>query len=388
MKRTRGFTLIELMVGVALGLLATVVIAQVFLQSEGNKRATTSGSDAQVTGASALYTLQRDIQGAGYGLTAWADGLGCPMSGNYGGAVVLNPASDVLAPVVLGFGASTSASDTITVMASGKTGYSVPIKISSSHAAIDTKFAVASNLGVATNDFMMAMPAAWDASNGCTLFMATANATSTEINHATSSSWNASTAIYPTSGYAAGSILVNLGPAPVRRRYSVSTSSMTGINAWSLQVQDTLNVTNSATATTAQEMFPQVVLLKALYGMASAANGPVTSYSATAPTATNWRLVQAIRLVLVARSGQYEKDAVTTNAPEWAVGTLLAAKGNVGTALGTCRQGSGTCLTLDVSASGPNDVVDSQGVTQKEWQHYRYKVFDTIVPLRNVVWNQ
>jgi len=58
MKHARGFTLIELMVAVALGLLTTLVIAQVFLQSEGNKRTTTSGSDAQVTGALALYALQ------------------------------------------------------------------------------------------------------------------------------------------------------------------------------------------------------------------------------------------------------------------------------------------------------------------------------------------
>lgn len=390
MRRARGFTLIELMVGVALGLLATVVIAQVFLQSEGNKRATTSGTDAQVTGASALFTLQRDIQGAGYGLTAWPDGLGCPLSGSYSGATVLNPASDILAPVVIGFGASASASDTITVMASGKPGYSVPIKVASDHAAIDTKFTVASNLGVAANDFMLAMPAAWTASSGCTLFVATATTPTTEIPHAAANGWNASTAIFPSAGYPSGSILVNLGPAPVRRRYAVSVnSSTTSVNAWSLQVQDTLNATNAAASTAAQEMFPQVVLLKALYGMASAANGPVTSYSTAAPSGTNWRLVQSIRLVLVARSGQFEKDAVTLNAPEWAVGTLLAAKGNAGTTLGACRQDStSTCLVLDVSASGAGNVTDPQGATQPEWQHYRYKVFDTIVPLRNVVWNQ
>lgn len=377
MKRIQhGFTLIELMVGVALGLLATVVIAQVFLQSEGNKRATTSGSDAQVVGASALYTMQRDIQAAGYGLSAWGAGLGCPLSGALSGTTVLNPATDVLAPVVIGFGASASASDTVTVLSSGKTGHAVPIKVTSEHAAIDPKFVVTSNLGVAANDFMLAVPAAWAAGNGCTLFMATASSVSTEIPHATSSNWNASTAIYPSAGYPAGSVLLNLGAAPVRRRYSVNATS------WSLQVQDLLTVANNGAA---QETFPQVVLLKALYGMTDPAGGAVTSYTASpASLSTNndWRRVQAIRVVLVARSGQYERLPVTKVQPQWPVGNLVSA-GTVNCTLDASTQ----CINLDVSASGSANVTEADGTTGKVWQHYRYKVFDTVIPLRNVVWN-
>jgi type IV pilus assembly protein PilW len=44
-----------------------------------------------------------------------------------------------------------------------------------------------------------------------------------------------------------------------------------------------------------------------------------------------------------------------------------------GTTTATCN-GTSQCIALKVS-----QVAD--------WQHYRYKVYDTIVPLRNVLWN-
>ncbi|MDX9952321.1 MAG: prepilin-type N-terminal cleavage/methylation domain-containing protein, partial [Methylophilaceae bacterium] len=63
-----GFGLVEVMVGMVIGLLATLVIMQVFSVYENQRRATTSSSDAQTNGSIALFNLQRDIQMAGYGL--------------------------------------------------------------------------------------------------------------------------------------------------------------------------------------------------------------------------------------------------------------------------------------------------------------------------------
>lgn len=361
----RGFTLIELMVGVALGLLATVVIATVLLQSEGNKRTTTSGADAQVMGAAALFTLQRDIQQAGYGVTSVPGSLGCPLAGSFDSNVVLNPAVDRLAPVVIDFGA-TADSDTITVMASGKAGSSVPINLAAPHAQIDSTFTVASNFGVRVNDLLLAVPATWDASNGCSLFMATAATPTNEVPHAATIGWNVSSAIFPSTGYAAGSRLVNLGAAPVRRRYTVNPAT------WSLQMQDTMAITAAGKVRAPQDMFSQIVLVKALYGKAAVPGGPVTSYSKDTPTTdAGWRLVRSVRVAVVARSNQYEKTEVTTDPPQWEVGALAA--GTV-----ACRGKAGSlCLPLTVSTSGPSE----------EWKHYRYKIFDTVVPLRNVVWN-
>ena len=63
-----GFSLIELMVGVAVALIATVVVMQVFQISEGQRRNTTGGDDAQTNGAMAVSMIQRDLQQAGNGV--------------------------------------------------------------------------------------------------------------------------------------------------------------------------------------------------------------------------------------------------------------------------------------------------------------------------------
>jgi type IV pilus assembly protein PilW len=64
---------------------------------------------------------------------------------------------------------------------------------------------------------------------------------------------------------------------------------------------------------------------------------------------------------------------VTTAAPQLDLGGAKTVSGVTVTGAATCN-GSDQCLTLGVS-----QVTD--------WQHYRYKVYDTIVPLRNMLWN-
>ena len=57
--RARGFTLIELMIGMAIGLLSTLAITQIMVTSQGQRRSAASGSDAQVSGMLALSTLRQ-----------------------------------------------------------------------------------------------------------------------------------------------------------------------------------------------------------------------------------------------------------------------------------------------------------------------------------------
>ncbi|HJU39258.1 MAG TPA: PilW family protein [Tahibacter sp.] len=84
----RGFSLVELMVGLFVSLIGTLVMFQAFALLEGQKRTTTSGSDAQQNGAYALVELERRIRSAGSGLVqgrnygAWA----CRITAYGGGA--------------------------------------------------------------------------------------------------------------------------------------------------------------------------------------------------------------------------------------------------------------------------------------------------------------
>ena len=86
---SRGFTLVEIMVGVLIGLIGTVVIFQVFAVSEGQKRTTTGASDAQQNGVFGLFQIERDVRMAGYGMNNMAL-LGCKINGWYepGGAKI------------------------------------------------------------------------------------------------------------------------------------------------------------------------------------------------------------------------------------------------------------------------------------------------------------
>ncbi len=63
-----GFTLVDVMVGMVIGLLGIIIIFQVFAVSESNKRTTTSGGDAQQNAAAAQFGLEHSIKNAGYGL--------------------------------------------------------------------------------------------------------------------------------------------------------------------------------------------------------------------------------------------------------------------------------------------------------------------------------
>lgn len=369
--REGGFTLIELMVGLVLGMLTVLVIAQVLALAEGKKRSVSMGSDAQVNGAMALYTLQREIQMAGYGATSSLDALGCQVKAQFDTNAAF---TFTLAPVVINDGAN-DAPDTITVLRGRTTGFSAPIGLSGAHTNTDDHFAVNSSFGAVVGNMMIAVPQLQNpGTNWCTLFSVTSDSASpnttlspTVVPHVltTTSKWNQNS-VFPAAGYVKDDYLLNVG-SMVSRTYSIDTN----LNAYNLQVGD-LSLVNGLTGT--QALYPQIVNLQALYGKGTvdaSGNVIVDTYDNVTPlTNADWRRVVAIRIAVVARSNEYEKDVVTANQPLWDVGATATI---TGPATATCH-GTSKCITLKV-----NQLAD--------WQHYRYKVYDAIVPLRNVLWN-
>ena len=98
-----------------------------------------------------------------------------------------------------------------------------------------------------------------------------------------------------------------------------------------------------------------IVSLRAEYGRDTSAppDAIVDLYDQTQPgTACGWAAVYALRIALVARSAQFDKAVLTSTAPTW----------------------MGSANTPVVLTADDN------------WQHYRYKVFQTVVPIRNVAW--
>jgi type IV pilus assembly protein PilW len=86
----------------------------------------------------------------------------------------------------------------------------------------------------------------------------------------------------------------------------------------------------------------------------------------TPTTNAGWLQVISVRVVVVARSEQFEKEDVTPANLSWDVGTTPPTTGAA-----TC--GASECLTLEVDHL-------------TDWKRYRYKQFETVIPLRNMLW--
>ena len=358
---SRGFTLIELMISMALGLLTVLVITHVLITSEGQRRTTTTGSDAQITGGLAMYAVQRDVQMAGYGVSSNLAALGCAMSASYSGTAVTGFPL-VLAPVVIEDNGN--AGQKITVMFSRKAGFSVPMPVTEDHPANVGYFVVKSTFGTSVGDMFVAVPSVVGAGSGCALLQATSSGggvpttlSNTIIPHEATNAWNPNAL---ANAFPAGSYLLNMGPMAYRT-YSVNA-------ALNLQTND-LGATTGVGLT--EDLFPNVVKMQAMYGKDTDANGVVDTYDTTTPTtAAGWAQVLAVRVAIVARSAQYEREVVTSAAPLWNLGSGYTLTGVTTTDCFTDSK----CLSLGLSHL-------------TDWGHYRYKVYDTVIPLRNVLWN-
>ena len=67
--------MIEIMVGVLIGLVAVLVIYQIFTVAEGLKRNTTGAADAQQNGLLSTFTLALELNSAGNGISPAAGRL-------------------------------------------------------------------------------------------------------------------------------------------------------------------------------------------------------------------------------------------------------------------------------------------------------------------------
>lgn len=351
---SRGVTLVELMVALALGLIVTLVVSQVLSVAEGQKRTTTGGSDAQTNGALALYMLQREVQMAGYGLTVDPAALGCPITARHATA---GDFAWTLAPVTIVDGAD-GAPDTIAVM-SARRAFSIPLTVTVDHPQDGDRFTVRSAIGVSVGDLMIAVPSPYGPANGCSAFVVTATEAGNQLVHGVGpgGAWNqdALTTIFPVAGYPAGSLLFNTGQL-VNRTFDVTTQSLR---------QRTLDTATGAIVS--EDLFPQIVNLQALYGKDTDSDGVVDTYDSVTPLDNaGWRQVLAVRMALVARSSTYQKEEVTSVEPVWDVGTAV-------TVVGAADCGASKCITMKVDGLS-------------DWKHYRYIVYDVIAPLRNMLW--
>ena len=349
----RGSGLVEVMVGLVIGMLVSIVVYQVYTVSEGQKRTVTSGSDAQANAAYGLFLLGRDLSIAGNGFSSSAAVLdGCtlpkdnPLAPGMPALPLLRPI-----PVVISAGATASDPDALTVLygASGSLSTSVAFL---NNATITNSsgdpYQVLSPVGFSVNDYIVATQGA-----NCTLSTVKAGGV------AVAGTGIATIAHTPVAGnmattyQAVNASLVNLGQSGSLGRVLYYVDPATSTLA-------TEQMLPPAAVPSAVPVVADVVNLKAQYGLDTDNDGTVDTWQAATdvwssanmplqPLATISQ-IRAVRIAIVTRSAQYEKDPVTS-------GPLLMFDGSV---------------SMNLTA---------------DQQHYRYKVLETVVPLRNAIWN-
>ena len=367
-RRNQGFSLVEIMVGIAIGLLGVLIIMQVSVVFEGQKRTTTTGSDAQTNAVTALYTVDRDVRRAGYGLSL-PGALGCTIRQYYGGVELPNLS---LAPVVITSGAN-GGPDSIRILASSKGNWSIPSRITVDHPPQATNIFLNTTLGIEVGDLLIA----YEPGKTCTLMQTTGIPNgNVQVHHQNTSAWNppGGANIFPASGYSVGAMVLNMG-ALIDHTYSLDASS----NLMLAELDSTSN-TNTTRA-----VISDIVNMQAEYGFDTRAglqNDPrVDTWSATmidadangtVNDAGDIARVIAVRIAVVARSPLMEKP----NANGVCDITIAAAAGGRSANAPTWAGGA-----IDVSKN-------ADGTANANWQCYRYKTFENVIPLRNLLWGR
>lgn len=394
-----GFSLVELMVAMVIGMLGIVVMMQVFSVFEGQKRTTGSGDDAINSGAVSLYEIQRSIQQSGWGFSS-VRLLGCDVTGLVAGAasIPLVPVT-INSPLITGADANT---DTLLVISGDGDGAGEGVNIESSPST--TSYHV---LAPAAFNAGVSGPSAVPADLVVAVPQARPNPCSLNLTRVTAITTGDVAVVAPTialNPITAGDRLFNLGRTPTVRAYAVRNGNLTVCDFTSNDCSQ-----NTAALTAAQvdalwvPIATNVVSLRAEYGRdttntsplpspAVAMDGivdqwdqviatptsvpPVSNYSSKNTQACGLVRVAAIRVALVARSSQPERlldsgSHVTSQARAW---TSLLWMGS-----------DDAAHTIDATeASNVGISLPSPDPTWPTWQDFRYKVFQTVIPLRNI----
>lgn len=375
--RHRGFSLAEVLVGMAMGVIVLLIIMQTLSTAEQYKRTTTNGADAQINGLMALRALESEIRMAGAGTTNGANL--CPSINSYhdGTGVVSNK---IGRPVFITDGATAALnySDSIEIVYSSSLTGAAPTQIRMDMPTPSNATKVNTVAGMNTCDFVLF--AARDGSQTCSMLQVTGtsnNAGNAQfLSGSGQSNFNPPGGkqhlLFPPGGYTTDDIIINLGQN-IDRKYSVARD---GTNDQFYLQQKNMNDLDSGCGV--QDPNPQlnlisnVVNVQAEYGVAAAGSQEVSCWTSarvsdtgcsissgnwSAPVAADVKRIKAVRVAVTVRSAIAEKPSSGS----------------------TCD----TTTTAPISWDGGPAITLSH---VPQWQCYRYKVFQTVIPIINVLW--
>jgi type IV pilus assembly protein PilW len=342
--RQSGIALVDTMVGLALALVATIVICQAFVVAEAARRNATGSADAQQDGNFALFALASAAANAGNGIAAAGHWLeSCPATGDV--ATTQRPIVALITD-----GGAPDRPDALVVRQSFATVLAAPAAFAAA-AASGASFYVQSPDGFAAGDRVVAI-----GRNGTC-----AAATITSVGMPADGVVEIMHTPMPFD-LPANALLMNLGPAgrASTLRYDV--------------VSATLRSTDMTNGDSPNPLASNIVNLKLQYGVdrdgdgvmddwvsADAAGAWSPAVLLAAPRSTLDRIM-ALRIGVIARSDVFDQHLVrgyTWVLFDCGAADKAACPGRLeGTIPGSARGG------------------------------YRYRSYEAVVPLRNSIWNR
>jgi len=358
-KSDLGFSLVELLVATAITLVSLLIIVQVFSVYDGWKRTTTGTAQSQENGLLAAFSIERDLRSAGFGMV----GLGCATINAYNAGLLAPPISATGLPVTITQGSPVAGTDRISILYSSSPFGNIAARLQVDMPDSDGTLRVNNGVGFNQGDMIILFEPPKD----CSILQLSENAQATGVPNVTGpgNAWdlphadigpngiaypwntpsNPANILVPAAGYtlAGGAQVLNLGQL-VDRSYYVQNNM--------LRMDERSLVDGSLTTF---DLIPGVIGLRARYGRDTTGDGvldePLDNDTAgliAAGVVGNNTLV-AVQISLIVRSGNWERNEVSPATIDYWPGETLAL--------------------------GADD------------RHYRYRVFQTVVPLKNTIWN-
>ena len=413
--RQHGAGLVEVMVGLLIGMVVIVVVYNVLSVAENYKRTTTGAADSQITGLLTQFVAGRDAGNGGAGITMSTGTVTAPVDlGNCnklegGGGIggLPNSALEVAMrpiPVLITDGGGAGVSDSFIAFSTGAAHVMWPVDLTSA-SPVGGPVIVQSPNGftVPTPTFVApywAVMMANDSTGRCKIVKvidAVPDPTVPLTGRVTLTlDGTATTAISYTTGGPAR--LLNLGPQGLATRIQYDVDPVNAV----LRTTDLLTTNALVVNPVAQN----IVLMKAQYGIDTDNNGLVDCWSsavvgvcgdftdAAVRNFTNLQMsrILAVRVGVVVRSD--EPDLRALNSPGDAViqaeaRALKASTPRPPVILFNCSANtSAACQNRIVVPAGAGAPLGSPTCAPFViCDFWRYRSFETIIPLRNAIYS-
>jgi type IV pilus assembly protein PilW len=383
-RHSRGFSIVELMVSIVIGMLAIMFATKLITGGEKTKQAALGGSDSMQNGMLAMFAISNDATQAGYGLndpilvgcdTLFSDKNGFELASAPRGTGTVQP---LAAAVIKNNG---TAPDAISLYSGSSPTGTATVRLLADYTGGTTATIDRSPFGFAEKDVIVVAPE-MPGSAKCAL--------------AQVSGVSGIAAASPFLAFAEGADQpFNGGPLGAKyllnatRIFNLGPGEKLSFHTWSVAADGFLQLRSTdlgGSGGTPTVIADNIVSIKAQYGFdtrTGLAFTPETGINVklwsadmvdadgdgVVGSAGDYQHIAALRLAVIARSKAPERaDATGTCKATTTAPVIFAAEEPKGV----------TAAPITPNLAVADDTVN--------WQCYRYRVFETIIPIRNTAW--